>query len=78
MSKKIKIDKNVEVSEPLRAGRYPWEEMDTGDSFEVETDKAGGARSSLNALKKRKPEMADKVFISRTQENGHIRFWRTE
>lgn len=67
----IKIDKNIPIPQKLRKAKYPWADMEVGDSFLVEgVSKFHGIWS---ANKKFKP----KHFISEVNPVG-VRVWRDE
>ena len=62
----IKIDKNVPI--PLRAKKYPWHELNIGDSFAVPITLKSAIYQSNKLYKPKK-------FICR-QEDNHWRVWR--
>ncbi len=72
----LKIDKGVPLPEPMFGGRtskYPWRQMEVGDSFFV----LGGARNNLNLAASANKHHAPKRFAARSVEGG-VRVWRIE
>ena len=71
----IKIDKNVPIPpDRLSRGRkYPWDELEVGDSFFVEGKKFEPLRVSAAQIGKAKA----RKFIAR-QVDGGVRVWRVE
>lgn len=67
----IKIDKGIPL--PPRGGRqrYPWQEMEVGDSFFVE----GASVRSLSAAAAQVGRRSGRKFSLRTVEGG-VRCWR--
>lgn len=65
----VQIEKGIEVPRPIRQGRYPWAQMEVGDSFLIAGKEALG--SVYNANKAHKP----KHYIARKTEGG-VRVWR--
>ena len=66
----MKIDKNIPIPEDRK--RYPWKEMEVGDSFFIEGKEAsqiGGIANFANRTYK------PKHFITRTVKGG-VRIWR--
>lgn len=64
----IKIDKNVPIPKNSGRGKYPWTDMEVGDSFCIPT-----MSISMGAVNERyKP----KTFIMRKVDDGY-RVWRT-
>jgi len=75
----ITLESGVEIPTQRHNSIYPWDTMEVGESFELDKSKSGGARSSLNSLRKKEDEgFKKKKFISRTMGTDRIRFWRTE
>lgn len=74
----FKIEKDVPVAKISggpgrpRDSKYPFDLMDVGDSFFVDTDKSSGHIVAQG--NKRHP---DRKFVSRTVEGG-VRVWRVE
>lgn len=70
----MKIDKDVPIPEKHHEGnsKYPWDEMEVGDSFLVDEVKhISVAQGILRVNKLKKP----KHFICKRVENG-TRVWR--
>lgn len=65
----IKIEKGVPI--PDRRGKYPWADMDVGDSFFVATDKVENFRRNVYGKNRN-----GKKFTARAEGNG-VRVWRT-
>lgn len=71
---KINIDKNVPIPEKVgRECKYPWRQMEIGDSFFIEGKRTNNMCSLIAAAGKR----IGRKFISRTIGNG-VRIWRIE
>ena len=74
----MKIEKNIPIPPGQRSSRYPWKEMEVGDSFRID----GFSRKQFNSLmtcgctwaKRNNPSVK---FIVRTENTG-IRVWRIE
>lgn len=69
----IKIEKNIPLPKKAGVGRaltYPWDDMEPGDSFFVETDKSCPSAPQSARDKGWK-------FSNRRVENG-FRIWRVE
>ena len=71
-AKIIKIEKDIQVPH-RRKNKYPWLEMEAGDSFFVEADHAEGARAATYYASKK----YQRTFTCRKVDGG-IRIWRTE
>tara|TARA_Y100000817_G_scaffold65790_1_gene49707 strand:+ start:1422 stop:1661 length:240 start_codon:yes stop_codon:yes gene_type:complete len=76
----MQIEKTVpmpEVPQRRRYSRYPWEDMEVGDSFHVPTTSKQTAQSSLigaaNSWAGR--HAPDRKFITRRDPDG-VRIWR--
>ena len=67
----IKIEKNVQMPRTNTSGKYPFGEMEVGDSF-VTTEKYVRAASQIFG------KLNGKKFVTRTQEDKSIRVWRAE
>lgn len=65
----IKIEKGVPV--PPGRDKYPWADMDVGDSFFVATDKVENFKRNVYAKNRN-----GKMFTARAEGNG-VRVWRT-
>lgn len=72
MTDQIKIDHNIPV--PPRGGRYPFAEMQVGDSFFVAGKKPGTLLSASFAFRK-KNDVLDRKFSARSENYG-ARIWR--
>ena len=72
MSMDIAIDKDVPVPSKKRGKKYPYENMDIGDSFVV-SNLGIQVVCNLNYRAKKK---LNRSFIARTEEGG-VRVWRT-
>jgi len=84
-----KIEKNIEMPNPIWGGvashKYPFTDMDVGDSFAVAVDPttklnykqvACRLTSAIQLHKKREPE---KTFSIRTvKDKKSVRLWRTK
>ena len=69
----VPIDKGVPMPADGRTAKnrkYPWHEMEVGDSFLLNSRKPGGNTSTYNTL------LAPKHFVSRKTAAGS-RVWRT-
>lgn len=66
----IKIEKGIPISSDRRS-KYPWADMDVGDSFFVATDKVENFRRNVYAKNRN-----GKLFVARAEGNG-VRVWRT-
>lgn len=75
---KIKIEKGIAIPTPSGRGapKYPWHEMEIGDSFFLKKDVVPMSRmySHISQANKR---YAPKKFTLRKLENG-VRIWRTK
>lgn len=70
----FKIEKNVPVPEkPSPIGKYPFAEMNVGDSFLVPGAQARRLQSAIQVFRRRVGK--DKKFIARDVEGG-ARCWR--
>lgn len=67
----IKIDKNITI--PPK-GKYPFGEMEVGDSFDIGVVPAGNVRSAASIFAKRN---SDYAFTVRRNGKGY-RCWRIE
>ncbi len=77
----MKIEKNIPIPKKYCLTKYPFQEMEIGDSFFVECDTKEGRKtmctinsSKTNYIKRFDPE---KMFLMRLVEGG-IRVWRTK
>ena len=66
-----KIEKNVPIPPSSKMGRFPYDELDVGDSFIASNVKLASVCSSNYRVGKR----LGRKFIAR-QENGDVRVWR--
>ena len=69
----VPIDKGVPMpadGRTVNARKYPWYEMEVGDSFLLNSRKPGGSASIYNT------RLAPKFFESRKTAEGY-RVWRT-
>ena len=69
----IIIEKNIPISNDGRLCKYPFDQMEVGDSFFVPKDEAEKARSSAWKYAKRKGMR----FETRKEKDG-ARIWRTK
>lgn len=72
----IEIEKGIPIPEhrgPGRERKYPWLEMDVGDSF-VSDEGRGSARRSASLAGKR----YGKRFVTRKLSDVRYRVWRVE
>jgi hypothetical protein len=67
----MKIEKNIPIPE-ITSKRYPFDEMEVGDSFLVPPLQVPSARSLMSYTNRKDKS---KSFMSRTSEDG-IRIWR--
>lgn len=74
MTDQIKIDRNIPV--PSRNTRYPFAEMQVGDSFFVPAKKVGTLLSASYAFRK-KSDAFDRKFCARAENYG-ARIWRVK
>ena len=67
----IKIDKDVPI--PSKSGKYPWDNMEVGDSFyiDVQVQKVGGR---ITHVRKKWP---DRKWVTRKEGVG-TRVWRVK
>ena len=74
----ITIDKDVPLPpDGRRHSKYPWSEMEVGDSFVAEREaKRGGLLSSSKHWPK--AHDASIRWATRACADGHIRIWRTK
>ncbi len=71
----IIIDKGKNIPEYSRQGKYPWPDLEIGDSFLAETRHvAFGSLSYYN--KKMKKQKKRQIKIETRTENGKCRVWR--
>ncbi len=68
---KIKIEKGVEFTLGHTNAKYPWDDMEIGDSFFFADQKVVSAACSRNQRDK------SKKFVTRQVEGG-FRVWRVE
>ena len=70
----MKIEKNIPVPESTRARKYPFLEMDVGDSVYFEGEKINGRayRAAMTTGRR-----WNQKFVAR-KENEGIRIWRAE
>ncbi len=68
----FKIDKDAPLPDRLR-DKYPWNDMDVGDSFLVPLIHLGRIRAAMGARNWRDKHV--RHFMMRTTEEG-IRVWR--
>lgn len=67
------IEKNVPIPPSQKAGRFPYEELDVGDSFKVSGIKLQSVcNSNYRAWKK-----TGRKFTARQEEDG-VRVWRVQ
>jgi hypothetical protein len=69
----MKIDKNIPIPTEKRRSKYPWIEMEVGDSFLV----ARELKASIRSLVSVKNTAGKEKFTYRTTQDG-IRVWRIE
>jgi hypothetical protein len=79
MSGTFKIERNIEQERNERGVRYPWAEMEVGDSFFLPTtDRARAVRSAVNAglawCARNQPGRS----VSYRSVDGGIRIWMVE
>lgn len=65
----IKIEKDIPIPKNRRKQKYPWHDMEVGDSFLIQRNTL-----SMGAVNDR---YSPKKFIARKVENG-VRIWRIE
>lgn len=70
----VKVDKVGTVGSMTKRVKYPFEDMEVGDSFFVETDEKGRHRLSESCQYHGKKN--NKVFATRKELNG-FRVWRS-
>ena len=70
----IKIDKHVPIPKDNRGrqSKYPWDQMDVGDSFLVGPDGPRGMRGIASGAGTKR----GKKFATRALEDGSVRVWR--
>lgn len=78
----IKIDKNIPMPEPQyragRAAKYPWAQMERGDSFHLscpETKTLDAFQRTLSRCGKVWGKSRDRKFATRREGDG-VRVWR--
>ena len=77
---KIKVEKGIPLPELAGKGRalkYPWPEMEVGDSFAVEPGKHDTVRTAASYWARRHPESGIKFSVC-MQEDGSYRCWRVK
>ena len=76
MTDEIKIEKNISIPQNNRVGGriYPFNKMEIGNSILVSGGKAFSARNAAFSYASRNPP---KRFMTKVQEDGTIRIWRT-
>lgn len=67
------LEKDVEFPARTRKGKYPFEQMDVGDSFFVGAVSVGSLRSTAYSASVR----LERKFAVREVDGG-VRIWRTE
>ena len=67
-----KIEKNVPMPTGMKLTKYPWKEMEVGDSFVVADDKVVRIRSATQAHNNTHEEK----FVVRKGHDGIYRCWR--
>jgi hypothetical protein len=71
---KIKVDKGVPLPSNITGvGKYPWEDMEVGDSFLFPPDVKSSAAYSVSRHQKRK----GRDYVVRATPQG-LRCWRTK
>lgn len=66
------IEKGIPIPEARTSSKYPFHEMEVGDSFFVEK---AGLQSVYSILTRTNKKHAPKHWISRTVDGG-VRIWR--
>lgn len=70
----IAIEKNVPITRATQSGpgaeRYPWNDMEVGDSFPVPND------VKINSFRRLATMHRDKRFSVLKQDDGSYRCWR--
>jgi len=77
----FKVEKDVKMERVPKGprGKYPFDKMEVGDSFEVgryDVNKMRSISGSINFYKRRE-ENAHKVFSVAKTPNNKLRVWRT-
>jgi hypothetical protein len=66
-----KIDKNLEMPELVRKMKYPWLQLEVGDSFEVDIPLAPAKTNARLASDRYKKTFEARIY------RGKVRIWRT-
>lgn len=71
----ITLEKSVPVPAKIRtrAGKYPWGQMEVGDSFVVPD---GVSRTAVRASMYKAQKDTNRTFYVGDDENGKLRAWR--
>jgi hypothetical protein len=75
-SSEIKIDKNVPMPQEAARAKYPWKQMEIGDSFFVPAN-GKSTRYRRNCLQSNAHGQVPRKFAVRLEEGG-VRVWRVE
>jgi len=71
------VDKNVDMPVMrVTANKYPYDEMEVGDSFLIKSHLASKINTMCGLNKKRGLELGRKFIAKRVLEEGGVRVWR--
>lgn len=75
-----KIEKNVPIPYIVRkyGGKYPWEEMEIGDSFVIENPNLNARGYTQSYIGQPNIRYAPKRFSQHVQKDKSARVWRIE
>jgi hypothetical protein len=68
----IKVEKGIPIEGNPRNAKYPWNELEVGDSFLVEAKHSGKVSGGIH----RRNLDDSKHFVSRRVDADHYRIWR--
>ena len=74
MSEEIVIEKNIDIPPPARRIKYPWGELELGDSFLVKDVKPTSVYGLIGQANRK---YTPKKFAARAIDDG-TRIWRVE
>lgn len=71
---KYQIEKNVRFPKRGDGYKYPWKEMEVGDSFTVPAEERARAANSADLYRRNN----DKWLYKSKKEGNLVRFWRIQ
>lgn len=75
----FKIEKDVPLPTTVGKGgtsKYPFRQMEVGDSFRVEGPVTAGQRNSISHCAASVGKRTGRMFTTRLQPDGSVRIWR--